>query len=448
MMMTLQQAAMATGGVCHGDNVAFDAVSIDTRTLLPGSLYVAIRGEQFDGHTFIEQAERQGAHCVMVESLQATKLPQLLVKDGRLALGLLAREWRKKLALTVVGITGSNGKTTVKEMVASILAQAGSVFATKGNLNNDYGVPLTLLSLRETDQFAVVEMGANHAGEIAYLTALARPDVALVNNAGSAHLEGFGSKRGVATAKGEIYAGLSDDGTAIINRDDQYADYWNTLCDGKRVLSFAIDNPADIHASWQPHALGSQMVVETPNGSFNCLLPLPGEHNVRNAVAATAVAFAVGVELEQIKAGIEAMSPVNGRLKRYHTASGVQIIDDSYNANPSSFLAAIKVLESCSGRRILVMADMAELGEESEQYHRDIGKQAAAAGIEVLYALGIHSQHAVDAFAGEGHHFLDQAKLNQALQGELVSGNTLLVKGSRSMAMEQTVKALLAGEYN
>lgn len=448
MMMTLQQAAMATGGVCHGDDVAFDAVSIDTRTLLSGSLYVAIRGEQFDGHTFIEQAEQQGACCVMVESLQATKLPQLLVKDGRLALGLLAREWRKKLALTVVGITGSNGKTTVKEIVASILAQAGSVFATRGNLNNDYGVPLTLLSLSETDQFAVVEMGANHAGEIAYLTHLAQPDVALVNNAGSAHLEGFGSKRGVATAKGEIYAGLSGDGMAIINRDDQYADYWVTLCDERKVLSFAIDKRADVHASWQPHVLGCQMAVETPNGGFNCLLPLPGEHNVRNALAATAVALAVGVGLEQIKAGIEAMSPVNGRLKRYHTASGVQIIDDSYNANPSSFLAAIKVLENCPGRRILVMADMAELGEESEQYHRDIGKQAAAAGVEVLYALGVHSRSAVEAFTGEGHHFLEQKKLNQALQSELVAGNTLLVKGSRSMAMERTVKALLARECN
>lgn len=448
MMMTLQQAAVATDGVCHGDDVAFDAVSIDTRTLRAGSLYVAIRGEQFDGHMFVEQAEQQGAHCVMVESLQTTELPQLLVKDGRLALGLLAREWRKKLALTVVGITGSNGKTTVKEIVASILAQAGSVFATKGNLNNDYGVPLTLLSLSETDQFAVVEMGANHAGEIAYLTQLAQPDVALVNNAGSAHLEGFGSEWGVATAKGEIYAGLSRDGTAIINRDDQYADYWTTLCDERKVLSFAIDNRADVHASWQRHELGSQMTVETPNGSFNCLLRLPGEHNVRNALAATAVASAVGVELEQIKAGIEAMNPVSGRLKRYHTASGVQIIDDSYNANPSSFGAAIKVLASCSGKRILVIADMAELGEKSEQYHRDIGKQAATAGIEALYALGVYSQSAVEAFTGEGHHFLDQNKLNQALQGELVAGNTLLVKGSRSMAMEHTVKALLAGEYN
>ncbi len=448
MMMTLQQAARATSGVCHGENVAFDAVSIDTRTLVADSLYVAIRGEQFDGHTFIEQAKQQGACCVMVESIQTTDLPQLVVEDCRLALGLLAGEWREKLALTVVGITGSNGKTTVKEIVASILAQAGSVFATKGNLNNDYGVPLTLLSLRGEHQFAVVEMGANHAGEIAYLTHLARPDVALVNNAGSAHLEGFGSEQGVAIAKGEIYSGLASEGTAIVNRDDQYADYWTTLCDGKKVLNFAIENSADVHAAWQADSSGSQMTIETPIGAFNCHLALPGEHNVRNALAATAVAVALKIKPEQIKAGIEAMSSVSGRLKRYHTASGVQIIDDSYNANPSSFRAAINVLANCSGKRILVMADMAELGEKSEQYHRDIGKQAADAGIEVLYALGACSRCAVDAFAGEGHHFVDQNKLNQALQSELVQGCTLLVKGSRSMAMEQTVKALLAGEYS
>ncbi len=442
-MMTLQQAAIFTKGECRGEGVAFDAVSIDTRTLAEGSLYVAIRGEQFDGHHFIAQAEQQGACCVMVESVQTTDLPQLVVSDCRLALGELARQWRAELALTVVGITGSNGKTTVKEILASILTQAGPVFATKGNLNNDYGVPLTLLSLQRTHQFAVVEMGANHGGEIAYLTQLTRPDVAVVNNAGRAHLEGFGSEQGVATAKGEIYSGLADDGVAIINRDDQYADYWAGLCEGRKKVSFALDNRADIQATWCADAQGSQLVIKTPNGHFDCHLALRGEHNVRNALAATAAAFALGIDAEKIKLGIEAVSPVKGRLKHYNTATGAAVIDDSYNANLNSYSAAIEVLKGCSGKRILVMADMAELGESAEKDHRKVGELAASAGIEVLYALGEQSQRAAEAFGGEAYHFLDQNELIAALKKEQAVGNTLLVKGSRSMAMERVVEALL-----
>lgn len=397
MMMSLQQAAVATKGKCLGESVVFDAVSIDTRTLVLGSLYVAIRGEQFDGHDFIKQAEQEGACCIMVESAQETDLPQLIVEDCRLALGLLARAWREQLGLSVVGITGSNGKTTVKEMLASILAQVGSVFATKGNLNNDYGVPLTLLSLRKEHQFAVVEMGANHPNEIEYLTALTKPNVALINNAGSAHLEGFGSEQGVASAKGEIYSGLTHDGVAVINRDDQYADFWTTLCNEKKILSFAINNSADVRGAWKSHSQGSQMVVDTPAGSIDCYLSLPGEHNARNALAATASAFALGVELSQIKAGLEAVQSVNGRLKCHSTTSGAYVIDDSYNANPSSFSAAIEVLANCTGRKVLVMADMAELGDESKILHFSVGKQAAEAGVDALYALGTYSRAAVDA---------------------------------------------------
>ncbi|MCF6218493.1 MAG: UDP-N-acetylmuramoyl-tripeptide--D-alanyl-D-alanine ligase [Gammaproteobacteria bacterium] len=444
-MMTLQQAATFTQGECRGEDVAFDAVSIDTRTLVEGSLYVAIRGEQFDGHHFIAQAEQQGARCVMVESIQTTNLPQLVVSDCRLALGDLARHWREELALTVVGITGSNGKTTVKEILAAILAQAGPVLATKGNLNNDYGVPLTLLSLQREHQFAVVEMGANHRGEIAYLTQLARPDVAVVNNAGRAHLEGFGSEQGVAIAKGEIYGGLTRSGRAIINRDDQYADYWTGLCEGKQIVSFALHNSADIQATWRADIQGSQLEVETPKGAFSCQLALRGEHNVRNALAATAAAFALGIDIKKISAGIEAVSPVKGRLKGYNTASGASVIDDSYNANLNSYSAAIEVLKRCSGKRILVMADMAELGESAEKDHCKVGEQAARAGIDVLYALGKQSQCAVEAFEGEAYHFLEQNKLIAALKKEQMPGNTLLVKGSRSMAMERVVEALLGG---
>lgn len=447
-MMNLQQAASAVSGQLLEKNAEFSSVSIDTRTLKPGALYVAIRGERFDGHQFIKQAEQQGASAVMVESPVDTVLPQLQVADGRLALGHLASAWRQQLGLPVVGITGSNGKTSVKEMTAAILSQAGEVYATHGNLNNDFGVPLTLLSLCPEHDFAVVEMGANHHGEIDYLSQLARPNVALVNNAGSAHLEGFGSLRGVAEAKGEIYGGLSADGIAIINRDDNYADYWLDLCGDRRVISFGLTQSADVSASWQGDALGSEICVTTPEGTFNSHLALPGEHSVRNALAATSIALALGVSLQKIAAGLSSMNAVRGRLLRREGINHSSLIDDSYNANPSSFSAAIEVLASCQGKRILVIGDMAELGSDAEEQHRQIGIHAQQAGIEKLYSYGALSAAAVTGFAGESQHFVDQTALIEQLRGELQADVTVLVKGSRSMAMEQVVEALLIERGN
>ncbi len=447
-MMSLQQAAQAVNGECHGGDVHFDAVSIDTRTLVAGSLYVAIRGERLDGHQFISAAEQAGACCLMVDNLQQSDLPQLLVKDCRLALGQLASYWRETLGVPVVAITGSNGKTSVKEMIASILAQDGEVYATRGNLNNDYGVPLTLLSLKPEHQYAVVEMGANHPGEIAYLTALAKPDVALVNNAGSAHLEGFGSAEGVARAKGEIYGGLSESGVAIINRDDHFASYWREICQEHKVITFGLESAADVSARWQGSDLGSELEVETPLGGFGCHLALPGEHNIRNALAAISCAVALGIDLEKIKCGLQAMQSVKGRLQRLAGANGANLIDDTYNANPNSFIAAIKVLSSCEGRRILVMGDMAELGENANVLHAEVGEQARAAGIDALYTLGEKSSAAYQTFAGDGHHYIEQQKMIEGLQKELTEGTTILIKGSRSMAMERVVAALQSGRTN
>ena len=448
MMMSMQQAAAAVGGQCHGGEATFSSVSIDTRTLAANALYIAIVGEQFDGHQFTAVAQSQGASCVMVESIQKIDIPQLVVQNCRLALGRLACYWREQLRIHVAGITGSNGKTTVKEMTASILAQKGQVYATKGNLNNDYGVPLTLLALRPEHDFAVVEMGANHPGEIAYLTALAKPDVALVNNAGSAHLAGFGDVRGVAEAKGEIYSGLTDDGVAVINRDDDYAEYWAELCGTKKIFDFSLDNLATVSAEWKMVPLGSQLQVVTPQGSFDCFLPMPGEHNVRNALAATAVALALNVEIQYIKTGLQAMRPVKGRLQHCEAKKGARLIDDTYNANPNSFKAAIELLASYPGKRILVMGDMAELGDDALTLHQNVGRQAQKASIDVLYATGEMSQAAVDCFAGAGQHFSTQKAMIETLQGELAEGVTVLVKGSRSMMMERVVSALSTEESN
>lgn len=446
LMMSLQQAAKAVDGQCVNGCAEFSSVAIDTRTLDEGALYIAICGENFDGHQFVAEAKLRGAMCVMVQTRQEIDLPQLIVEDCRVALGRLARAWRIQLALPVVGITGSNGKTSVKEITASILSQAGTVFATRGNLNNDFGVPLTLLSLRKEHDFAAVEMGANHQGEIAYLTQMSQPNVVLVNNAGCAHLEGFGSLQGVAQAKGEIYTGLTENGIAIINRDDEYADYWVTLCQGKEIVDFSLEGSANVTAQWQGDARGSQLSITTIHGDIECHLALPGKHNVQNALAATSIAIALNVPLPQIKAGLQAMSSVQGRLQRKPALNGGHLIDDTYNANPSSFSVAIALLASCNGKRILVMGDMAELGDDARQLHQQIGEQAKIAGLDKLYALGDLSKAAVDGFANDAHYFIEQQKMIDALKNELEEGTTLLIKGSRSMQMERVVNALTCGE--
>lgn len=451
--MRLAEAARMVGGELRGADAVFTAVSTDTRTLTPGALFVALRGPNFDGHDFVEQARAAGAVAAMVSRAVPTALPLLVVEDTRLALGRLAAAHRAAHNLPLVAVTGSNGKTTVKEMVAAILAQRAPVLATQGNLNNDIGVPLTLLRLAPEHGFAVIEMGANHPGEIAYLTRIARPTVALVTNAGPAHLEGFGSLEGVARAKGEIYEGLSADGVAVINADDAYAPLWDELNRARRRVHFGLNaaaevraDPASIRFELQDERLCTAFRLIVPNGETDVRLALAGRHNVRNALAAAAAAIALGLGLEEIRAGLEGMRPVPGRLQLKAGRNGARVIDDTYNANPASFQAGIEVLAACPGTRCLVLGDMAELGADAPQLHRQVGEQARRAGIERLYAVGEQSRAAVEGFGAGGCHYADHGELMAALQNELGPGTVVLVKGSRRMRMERVVEALMGAQ--
>ena len=439
-MSWLDLATIATmcGGELIGENRGVSAVSTDSRSVTGDELFIALKGERFDAHDFITPA--LDAAAVMVVRRLDTALPQILVDDTRLALGRLAGAWRKSLGTTVVGLTGSNGKTTVKEMTASILAQLGETLATRGNLNNDIGVPLTLLRLRETHDYAVIEMGANHHGEIAYLTAIAAPDVALITNAGPAHLEGFGSIEGVSRAKGEIFQGLVTHGVAVLNADDTYFDYWGGLTAGHKTLSFGLDQPADFSGKWNEAAHVLQF--DCPLGQFEVKLPLSGKHNARNALCAAAAASAVGAHVDEIIAGLQALQPVAGRLEEKRGANGARVIDDSYNANPASMHAAVDVLASRTGTRVLVLGDMGELGADAEGLHAELGDYARKAGVDRLLTTGKLTRHASDRFGAGAEHFENWEALVAAVRPELGPEVTVLVKGSRSSHMERVVSAL------
>ncbi len=479
-MMRMSQAAQVLGARMMGADAEFFAVSTDTRKLVEGELYVALRGEHFDGADFIAQAMQSGAVAALVNEDSVEKLasmlspqsftqqlgvktlscagktlavsilnpafPIMLVQDTRLALGQLAAYWRKQFAIPVVAITGSNGKTTVKEMTASILRAAvggdDAVLATRGNLNNDIGMPLTLLQLNAQHRYAVIEMGMNHPGEIDYLTRIASPQVALINNASGAHLEGMGSVEAVARAKGEIFEGLQIGGSAIINSDDTYAPLWRTLAGAHSLLEFGLNSATDVTGVWQPHKSGLSLAAKTPTGNFTVVLQVPGEHNARNALAATAVAIALNLSLESIVAGLERFSGVAGRMQRKSARHGAVVIDDTYNANPASMHAAIKVLAEVSGRRVLVLGDMGELGEDAALLHAEIGRAARASGIEKLYALGELSKITVREFGVNAQHFECVEDLQSELEKELNAGTTVLVKGSRFMKLERVVKHL------
>ncbi len=443
-LMRLQDAAEALGARWAGEDVLLHGVSTDTRTLQAGQLFVALHGPNFDGHDYLAEAKSRGAAACMVEKPVAN-CPTIIVGDTRLALGKLARAWRRRFTRPLVAVTGSNGKTTVKEMLAGILGQQGLTLATRGNLNNDIGLPLTLFELDAQYTAAVVEMGANHAGEIAYLTGLAEPGVAVITNAAAAHLEGFGSLEGVARAKGEIFQGLSETGTAIINVDDPFAPQWRDLAQNRRTLSFGLRHPADVTACWQAGDRGSQLQVRTPEGELACRLALLGEHNVMNALAAIAAALAVGLPMTAIKAGLEGMQPVPGRLQLKPGLHGCCIIDDTYNANPASLTAAIQVLAGFAGKRILVLGDMGELGENAIALHAEAGRVAKAAGIEGFYAVGSMAKAAAESFGTGAKWYADQQAACAALQSELAADATVLLKGSRLSHMEQVVDALVAG---
>ena len=450
-MLNLRLAEIAKwcGGRLLGADAAIGTVSTDSRTLAPGALFVALAGERHDAHDFAAAARARGAAALLVDRALDVDLPQVIVADTLSALGELARAVRQRSRARVVGITGSNGKTTVKTLLASILARHGRTHVNAGNFNNEVGLPLTLLAMPADSEYAVLEMGAGKPGDIAYLARIAQPDVALVNNIAAAHLERMGSLQGVAETKGAIYRALPADGVAIINSDDAFAEYFGVLAGARRSLRFGLLRRADVSANVDPevNAEGCFRLL-TPLGTAEIALPLPGRHNVMNALAAGAIAVALGVPLAMIKAGLETAPHVAGRLLRRAHASGAVVIDDSYNANPGSFAAAIATLAAEPGERVLVMGDMAELGSDAERLHADIGALARRSGIQRLRAVGPLSRAAVDAFgAGAAHHDAQDA-LIEALRAELRGGVVLLVKGSRSSAMERVVAALLDGERN
>lgn len=443
---SFSQVANWVNGRLLGNDGTFHGAGSDSRTIARGMLFIALRGPNHDGHDHVAAATACGAAVALVERELPVPIPQIIVADTHAALGHLGAVWRQYLGLPLVAITGSNGKTTTKEMIAAILSRAGTTLATRGNLNNDIGVPLTLMRLDDSYRYGVIEMGANHPGEIGYLVNITRPQVAVITNAGAAHLEGFGSIEGVARAKGEIYTGLAAEGIAVINADDAHAELWRTMAAHCRVVSFGIDNPADVSAQWQGDVHGSRLQLRTPAGKAEVKLPLPGRHNVLNALAATAAALAMGVGLDAVVAGLEELAPVGGRLQIRTGVNGATIIDDSYNANPVSLRAGIDVLAACKGRRYLALGDMGELGADTERLHAEAGTYARQAGIDGVYATGPLSSHAVKAFGERGYHFADQQQLIAALKPELDAGVTVLVKGSRSSRMERVVTALTEGQ--
>ena len=441
-MMSLAEAAAVLGATMHGADVRFSSVSTDSRTLRAGELFVALRGERFDGHGFLESAAAGKAAAALVDKDYAGELPlpAAVVADTRLALGTLARHWRARFHPALVAVAGSNGKTTVKEMLASVLRRhAGdeAVLATAGNLNNDIGVPLMLLRLRHEHRWCAIELGMNHKGEIAYLADLARPTAALVNNAQREHLEFMHSVQEVAAENAAVYDALPADGVALVNADDAQAGYFRSRAGARRVVDFGLDAPAAVTGRYRLQSLSSEVSLRTPGGQAQATLAIPGVHNVRNALAATAAAHAIGIHVQTIAEGLSAFRPYTGRLQVKQTRAGATLIDDTYNANPDSVRAAIDVLASCPGPTVLVLGDMGEVGAQGPDFHREVGAYARSKGVARLLAFGEASRHAVQAFGAGAQHFERLEELIAAVEGK-----SILVKGSRFMRMERVIAAL------
>ena len=441
----LSWIAQVTGGRLLGEDRTVDAIATDTRALPAGrALFVALKGERFDGHAHVQAAADGGCVAALVSRQADVALPQVVVADTERALASLAAAVQGTRATKVLAVTGSNGKTTVKTLLHSILRQLGGAYANPGNRNNEIGLPLAVLDAPDDARFAVYEMGAGKPGDIAYLTAIARPDVALVNNIASAHLERMGSLLGVAQTKGAIYQALPEDGVAVVNADDAFALYFLERLRGRRVFRYGTEAAADVTARGIHTGIeGSRFVLATPEGDIDVQLPLPGRHNVSNALAAASMALAVGASLEQIRVGLETAEPVAGRLVTHHLRNGATLIDDSYNANPGSLAAAIDTLASNGGDAWLVLGDMRELGADEAALHAEAGTHARAVGITRLYALGELSAHAAQAFGEGARTFATHDELAAALGAELHAGTTVLVKGSRGSAMDRIVTALL-----
>jgi UDP-N-acetylmuramoyl-tripeptide--D-alanyl-D-alanine ligase len=451
MKRTLGEFARLCGGRLIGSDGTYTDVVSDTRSLTAGQLFIALRGPRFSGSDFLASALALKAAGAVVDAAQPVALPQIVVRDTQAALERAARSWRADFQGTLVGVAGSNGKTTAKEMTAAILGEAGECLATRGNLNNHIGVPLTLLRLTPSHRFAVIEMGANHAGEVEALVSLASPAVGMITNAGAEHLEGFGSLEGVARAEGEMVAGLSATATAVINADDDFAPLWRGLTRAQ-VVTFGVRTSADFSASEVRPGIGAdgfrtQFRLRAPQGSVDIELALGGAHNVANALAAAAASVSAGATLEQVATGLARVRAVSGRLQFRQAKSGAWLIDDSYNANPSSVRAAIEVLGSLAGRRWLALGDMAELGEHAPQAHAEVGEFAREHGIERLYATGPLMARAAESFGAGAQWYPDVPALSAALAQALGTAGAevrLLVKGSRFNRLERVVATLSA----
>lgn len=447
MQWRLSEVARVAGGELVGGDVAFDSVSTDTRTLKPGALFVALSGENFDGHDFVQGAAEKGAVAALVARTLPVTIPQIVVSDVLAALTEFARQWRRQFAIPVIGVTGSNGKTTTKELIGAILTRLGATLVTKGNLNNHIGVPLTLLGLRAEHRYAVIEMGANHQGEIAHLASIAEPSIGIVTNAGAAHLEGFGSLQGVAIGKGEMFQALQASGVAVINADDAFAGFWRDGSTANRVLTFGFEQPADFTAhKVQSIADAGGFRIDfdlvTPAGAQRATLALAGLHNLRNALGACAVAFAAGATLEDLVQGLAAMKPVAGRLELKPAIRGAFLVDDSYNANPSSLKAGLDAFRSFAGSRWLILGEMKELGHNADALHGEVGRYAKEAGVARLLAVGEGSKHAVDAFGEGAKWFASLDDLIADARASLSAGVAVLIKGSRANKLERVSNAL------
>lgn len=457
--MDLRQLAQTVDGVSIGRNVSFDSVSTDTRTTKAGDLFVALQGENFDANEFIEQAQQQGSVAALVSADTSVDIPRVKVADTLDALTALASNERANRDMPVIGITGSNGKTSVKELLASILNQSMNVLATEGNLNNHIGVPLTLLKLSDAHQVAVIEMGASKPGDIQHLCGIAKPTVTILNNVGAAHLEGFGDLNGVAKTKGEIVAGLSQNGTAVLNREEPWFDQWVALAGNRSVISFGLSDVADVWVDMSAaktgligEAFATSFVMNYQQESLAVQLSLVGEHNILNALAASAAALSLGVSLTDVVSGIELMSPVKGRMQPLKGLAGSVVVNDCYNANPKSFEAAMASLATTEKPLWLVLGDFAELGADSDRIHQQIGEELSGSNVQQFFAVGDGMLNAVNAFNQSvqsdvtARHFSDKHALADTLMNELTAGVVVLVKGSRSQGLESVIEKITVME--
>jgi UDP-N-acetylmuramoyl-tripeptide--D-alanyl-D-alanine ligase len=443
----LGEIARRAQGQLVGEDGEFTSVSTDSRTIGKGALFVALTGPSFDGHDFVATAAERGAAAALVARVLPVDLPQVVVADPLAALSTFASDWRQQFDIPVIGVTGSNGKTTTKELIGAILSQLGPTLVTRGNLNNHIGVPLMLLEMTPAHRYAVIEMGANHIGEIEHLAAIAKPTIGVVTNAGAAHLEGFGSLQGVAQAKGEMFQALPANGVAIINADDVFAPLWRDSAAAERVWTFGFEQPADfmahkVRSSGTSSGFRSDFDLVTPDGTVAATLGLAGLHNLRNALGAAAAANAAGASIEQIVVGLAAIKSVAGRLELKPALNGAFLVDDSYNANPSSLKAGIDALRGFGGARWLILGEMKELGDSSDELHAEVGRYARQAGIERLLAIGERSRFSVEAFGPGALWFVDADSLIKEARASLAAGVAVLIKGSRANRLERVAAAL------